>query len=138
MKYRKATQTDSTLLGELNHQLIQDEGHRNPMTLSEIQARMSEWLSADYTGILFDLDEEPVAYALYREKEDSIYLRQFFVQRHRRKQGIGSEAMQILISEIWPKSKRITLEVLVHNSAAIEFYRKYGFQDYCLGMERTK
>ena len=135
MTYRLATQADVQLLAELNHQLIRDEGHRNPMTVQELAERMSNWLEGEYTAVLFQIDEV-VAYALYRNSSDSIYLRQFFVHRAHRRKGIGQGAMKILFEEIWPKDKRITVEVLVRNSAAINFWRSVGFADYSLALEK--
>ena len=48
MRYRKATLDDDSLLAELNHQFIRDEGHRNPMTVSELENRMRGRLDTDY------------------------------------------------------------------------------------------
>jgi hypothetical protein len=47
MNFRSATLDDAPLLAEMNHQLIRDEGHRNPMTVFELAERMREWLSGD-------------------------------------------------------------------------------------------
>ena len=135
MTYRLGTQADVPILAELNHQLIRDEGHRNPMTVPELAERMSKWLESEYTAVLFEMNEV-VAYALYRNSSDSIYLRQFFVHRGHRRKRIGQRAMKILFEEIWPKNKRITVEVLTHNSAAINFWRSLGFADYCLALEK--
>jgi predicted acetyltransferase len=76
-----------------------------------------------------------VAYALYREQPDEIYLRQLFVVRHRRRQGLGKQAMRLLRSELWPKTKRLTVEVLVANAAAVAFWRTVGYRDYSLKLE---
>jgi hypothetical protein len=48
MLHRFASFEDAQVLGELNHQLIQDERHRNPMTVSELVNRMRLWLETDY------------------------------------------------------------------------------------------
>lgn len=135
MNFRKANSSDCTLLAELNHQLIRDEGHRNPMTIPELEQRMKEWLASDYTAILFENDGEVVAYALYREDLEEIYVRQLFVARHRRRLGHGRVAFEILRTKIWPKNKRLTVETLVHNHAAIAFWRAMGYQDYSLKLE---
>jgi len=79
MTFRRATLSDCARLAELNHQLIRDEGHRNPMTVSELEQRMNGWLAGEYTAVLFENDGEVVAYALYREEPEEIYLRQLFV-----------------------------------------------------------
>jgi len=135
MTFRRATLNDCTLLAELNHQLIRDEGHRNPMTVPELEQRMKGWLASEYAAVFFENGGEVVAYALYRERPKEIYLRQLFVARNRRRQGIGRQAMGTLRSKIWPKNKRLTVEVLVQNEAAVAFWRAVGYKDYCLTLE---
>src|SRR5512142_1574201 len=113
LTHRRGTRADCALLGVLNHQLIQDEGHRTPMTELQLAKRMRVWLGrGGYTAILFEEGGEVVAYALYREAPDAIYLRHVFVARHRRRQGLGRQVMQTLRGEIWPRGKRLTVEVL--------------------------
>jgi ribosomal protein S18 acetylase RimI-like enzyme len=120
----------------MNHQLLQDERHRNLfMTLPQLEERMRGFLSGDYRGVIFQEDGDIVAYALYREQLDEIYLRQLFVQRDRRRRGHGRRAVEILRSDIWPKGKRLTVDVLLHNTDAIAFWRAVGFKDYLLGLE---
>lgn len=135
MNFRRATLSDCALLAELNHQLIHDEGHRNRMTVPELEQRMKGWLASEYAAALFENDGEVVAYALYREQPEEIYLRQLFVARNRRRQGIGRQAVEILRSKIWPKNKRLTVEVLVQNEAAVAFWRAVGYKDYSLTLE---
>ena len=135
MTFRRATLDDCALLAELNHQLIRDEGHRNRMTIPELEQRMRGWLSSEYAAVIFEDGEEVVAYALYREQAEEIYLRQLFVGRNRRRRGIGRLAFEILRSKIWPANKRFTVDVLVQNSAAIAFWRAVGCKDYCLTLE---
>jgi len=105
------------------------------MTVPELEQRMKAWLTSEYAAVLFEDDAEAVAYALYREEPEEIYLRQLFVVRNRRRRGIGRQAMEILRSQIWPKHKRLTVEVLVRNTAAITFWRAVGYQDYSLTLE---
>jgi GNAT superfamily N-acetyltransferase len=135
MTARPARTNEYTLLAELNYQLIQDEGHRNLMTVPELAERMHGWLVGDYRAVIFEEGGEVVAYALYREFPDEIYLRQFFVVRQRRGQGHGRRAMEILRGEIWPCTKRLTVDVLCTNHAAIAFWRAVGYTDYCLTLE---
>src|SRR5437867_1941286 len=122
MTFRPATLDDCALLAELNHQLIQDEGHRNRMTVPELEERMRGWLSDEYRAIIYEDRGEVVAYALFREQPEEIYLRQLFVGRNRRRQGIGRRAVEILRCEVWPRNKRLTVEVLVANSQAVSFW----------------
>jgi len=135
MTFRRATLNDCALLAELNHQLIRDEGHRNRMTVPELEQRMRGWLASDYAAVIFEDANEVVAYALYREQSEEIYLRQLFVVGSRRRQGIGRQAFGILRFQIWPTTKRLTVDVLVQNSAAIAFWRALGYTDYCLTLE---
>jgi predicted acetyltransferase len=135
LNYRRANLNDCALLAELNHQLIRDEGHRNKMTVPELEQRMHEWLQSEYTAILFEDGNETVAYALYREQPEEIYLRQLFVVRNRRRQSVGGQAIEILRQQIWPKNKRLTVDVLVKNATAGAFWRAVGYKDYCLTLE---
>ena len=135
MRFRRATLNDCALLAELNHQLIRDERHKNRMTVPELEQRMKGWLASEYSAVLFEDGGEAVAYALYREQPEEIYLRQLFVARNRRRQGIGRKAIEILRSEIWPKNKRLTVDVLIQNTAAVAFWRSVGYKDYCLTLE---
>ncbi len=134
--HRRATPAHAHLLGAFNLQLIQDEGHRNPMTELQLAKRMRDWLRRrDYAGQVFEAGGEVVAYALYRELSDQIYLRHLFVVRHRRRQGIGREAMRILMSEVWPPGKRLVVEVLSANASAIAFWKATGYREYSLCLE---
>ena len=80
--------------------MIRDEGRRNRMTVPELEQRMKSWLASEYVAVLFENGGEVVAYALYREPPEEIYLRQLFVVRNRRRKGIGKKAIKILRSKI--------------------------------------
>jgi GNAT superfamily N-acetyltransferase len=104
------------------------------MTVAQLEERMKQWLRGEYQAIVF-LEDEPVGYALYKKTCESIYLRQFFVQRGRRRSGIGRAAFAILRRQIWPPDVRLTVDVLFRNSGGIAFWRSLGYQDYCLTLE---
>lgn len=136
LTFRHANVADSALLARLNQQLLQDENHRNQkMTMAELETRMRGWLASEYAAVFFELEGEVVAYILYREQPAEIYLRQLFVDRNRRRQGIGRAAMEIIRTRIWPHHKRLTVDVLVENTAAIAFWRSVGYRDYYLALE---
>lgn len=135
MNHRAATIDDSRVLAELNRQLILDEGHRNRMSVPELEQRMKGWLSGEYQAVLFEEQGNLVAYALFREGPDEIHLRQFFVLPEYRRRGVGRRAIQILRDDLWSGMKRLTLEVLVANTAAAAFWRAVGFSDYSLTLE---
>jgi len=134
LSWRYCAAADLGLLAEWNHQLIRDEGHRNPMTVEQLAERMRAWLAGKYQAILFSADD-PVAYALYRVDAEKIYLRQLFVRRDRRGAGIGHAAVSILRHEIWPRDVHLTVEVLLANTRAVAFWRSVGYRDYSLELE---
>jgi len=101
VKFRYAIQDDCGLLAQLDHQLIQDEGHRNPMTVPQLEQRMRGWLAGEYRAVIFEAEGDVVAYALFREQDEEIYLRRLFVARNKRRCGFGRRAMGILRSDIW-------------------------------------
>ena len=137
MTFRIATRADCALLAELNHQLIRDEGHRNKMSAPELEARMRGWIESEYQAVIFEERSELVAYALYREQPEEIYLRQLFVARHRRREGIGRNVVALLRSQIWPQHKRLIVEVLTSNNTGVAFWRAVGYRDYALTLEIT-
>lgn len=135
LEYRVATQKDVPLLAEMNQALIRDEGHRNKMTLSELQKRMSSWLQGEYTAVIFSKELETAGYTLYRKDPDWIYLRQLFVKAEMRRKGIGREAILWLKKNAWKDTQTIRIEVLVGNPTGISFWKALGFKDYCITME---
>jgi predicted acetyltransferase len=132
---RSATAGDLPLLAEWNHQLIEDEGHRNRMTVGELEERMRGWLEGEYTATVFEHADQPAGYAVWSERVAEVYLRQFFIRRESRRQGIGRAAMRLLFDETWPRDKRLVVEVLCRNEPAVAFWRSVGYQDYCLTLE---
>jgi ribosomal protein S18 acetylase RimI-like enzyme len=48
---------------------------------------------------------------------------------------LGKKAMYLLRTEIRPKTKRLTVEVLVANTAAVAFWRAVGYRDHSLALE---
>jgi GNAT superfamily N-acetyltransferase len=138
IEHRTATSADVPVLARLNQQLIEDEGHRNPMDLTELEARMRSMLSGNYTATLFEQGTHVVAYALWTEQPDWVYLRQFFVARDSRRRGVGTQTIRVLTDEVWPADKRIRVDVLVGNRPALEFWRAVGFVDYLITLEMDR
>ena len=132
--WRFASEGDLGFLAEWNHQLIRDEGHRNPMTVQELGQRMRGWLAGGYEAVVF-CDGDPAAYALFRREEGLVHLRQLFVRRDMRRRGVGRCAFEILRRDVWPRSARLTVDVLCSNKSAIAFWRSVGYRDYCLTLE---
>ena len=137
MNHRYATDSDLPLMAELNCQLIEDEGASNPMSISEIQDRMTSWLSAEYRAVLFEDDAGPVGYALFRTDEGGIYLRQLFISRSHRRQGLGRRAVQLLRESVFSPGASVTVEVLTHNKVGLEFWRAIGFTDHAISLRSS-
>jgi GNAT superfamily N-acetyltransferase len=135
IRFRTATPADAERLGTLNARLIEDEGHRNPMGVSELVARMRGWLEGDYAAVIAEERGFTVGYALFRREPDHIHLRQLFVQRESRRQGIGRRIVEWLIDTIGRDAGRLRIEVLVGNEAARSFWKALGFHEYCVTME---
>lgn len=136
MEHRIAGKDDLLLLADLNRQLIEDEGHSNPMSVAELENRLRAWLVRTYTAVLFMNDGSVVGYALYRTDNMGIFLRQFFICRDARRKGFGREAMDLLFRRVWPAGALVTLEALSANRAAIDFWRALGFEDHAVTMRR--
>lgn len=135
ISYRFATEKDLDLLAQWNYQLIQDEDQRNRLSLAQLRGRMHNWIRADYRAVLFESDQIPIAYALFRENNDEIHLIQLYVDRKKRHQGIGHYCVDLLRLELWPSDKRLIAEALVKNESTVQFWRSIGFSPYRLTME---
>jgi hypothetical protein len=77
-----ATGAENPNLARMNQQLIDDAGHRNPKNLAELEMRMRSILAGNYTATLFESPSLVMAYALWREEPEWVYLRQFKKLRH--------------------------------------------------------
>ena len=135
IRFRLAAPVDAELLGTLNSQLIRDEGHRNPMSVSELVERMRGWLATEYEAVIAEESGTVVGYALFCRDPNHIYLRQLFVQQAARRRGIGQGIVEWLIDNVARDVKRLRIEVLVGNESAKSFWKAIGFQEYCLTME---
>jgi GNAT superfamily N-acetyltransferase len=136
MRYRLGTTDDARLLAQMNRRLIRDEGHRNPMSDAELLERMRGWLAGEYQAVLFEDDAGPAGYALFRTEPDHVYIRQFFVEPARRRQGVGRAAIEHLAKHSWRDRPRLRVDVLADNRTALAFWRALGFADYCITLER--
>ncbi|MCJ7608683.1 GNAT family N-acetyltransferase [Candidatus Bathyarchaeota archaeon] len=120
----------------MNRELIEDEGHRNRFKpISWLEQRMRGFLTGEYKAVVFKIDERPVAYALYLDEGDHIYLRQFFVCRDQRRRGISRESFETLKKRIWPRDKPVTVGVLIENRVEYAFWKAVGFKDYSMELE---
>ena len=137
MRYRFASPEDSEQLARMNLRLIADEGHRNLMGIPQLAERMTEWLQSGYQAVLFEEDNAPLGYALFRHEPEFVYLRQLFVVPERRRRGIASNALSWLRANAWQTAPRLRVDVLIGNTVGQAFWRSAGFTEYCLTMEAS-
>ncbi len=138
LEHRAATTADVAILGLMNRHLIEDEGHRNRMSVTQLETRMRATLEDGYTATIFELGAQVVAYALWRKEPEWVYLRQFFVTREVRRRGVGRQAIRVLADRVWPPNMRVRVNVLIGNQAGLEFWRGVGFEDYLITLEMDR
>jgi len=137
LRYRFATPDDAALLARLNAQLVAEGADFGPTEPDYLERRMRGWLSSGHDrAVLFeDQRGRLVAYALYEEQAQEIYLRQFLVRNAARHSGVGRQAFELLRSKIWSAQKRLTLEVLCSNRAGYRFWRSLGYRNCAVTLE---
>jgi GNAT superfamily N-acetyltransferase len=138
---RPADEADLPLLTQMNKRLIEDEGSRNPMSIGQLTDRMKGWLLGNWEVRLFATNAGVVGYAVYQARRDEyypdqtiVYLRQFYIERELRGQGLGSAAFQALGTEHFPPGCRVVIDALTSNPRGYDFWRHVGFEPYCTTM----
>jgi ribosomal protein S18 acetylase RimI-like enzyme len=130
----KATVADCQALAKMNKQLIIDERHSNPMNIEELKERMIKFIENEYKCYLIKLKQEIIGYCLFRDDTDSIYVRQLYIKDNYRKQGYARNCIEELKEIEW-KNRKLRTEVLTHNLTGYRFWKKVGFNEYCIVME---
>ncbi|MER8480611.1 GNAT family N-acetyltransferase [Mesorhizobium sp. M1163] len=145
IEIRRATAEDFDKLAMLNRELIEDEKHRNPMTVPELKERFLRLVNCENWMVdLFSQNGEIVGFATHRFEPDNaepsgerIYLRQFYISRQHRRSGIGRSALELLIQSRFNDNERIFLEVVETNPGGKAFWSRMGFVPYSTIMERV-
>jgi predicted acetyltransferase len=142
---RKATHDDIDSLTEMNKHLIEDEGSRNPMNFAQLKERMMKMLDDIWKILVISQDGEEIGYMVYKVTPDEyfpekseLYIRQYFVKRNHRSNGIGAEAFNKISSEYFPEEAVWTLDVLEVNPKGRRFWEKVGFKPYLTHMKKQK
>jgi len=142
LSLRTVTDSDIEMLAKMNRQLIEDEGHRNPMTIPELEVRMRGWLQSGWNADLFvradpRAGDTVIGYALYQHRKDEffperriVYLRQFLIEREHRSQGLGRTALQQLFATRFLSPCTVVVDVLTANVRGLSFWQTVGFQPY--------
>ena len=135
LRIDNATSADIPLLAALNLQLYEDERHPYPLDLPALTERMARWIAGEYRVLLFRRGTRIAGYAVWRDEEFGSYLRQFFVGRDQRRQGVGRAVMALLCRDVFPRDRPLHLEASTWNTDAIAFWHALGFQDVGVSME---
>ena len=133
MQIQKCTLENVPLLAQMNKRLIEDEKSTNPMTLAELEERMHGFLSTDYSAYFFIEESCVVGYALVKDTEKPLYLRQFFIEREFRRKHLGRQAFQLLMDYL--RADTINIDVLPWNEPGLRFWQSCGFTPTCISMQ---
>lgn len=129
---------DFPLLARMNRELADDEGHRNAMTIPELEERLRRFVDEEGWSVdLFMVEDEIVGYATHRREPDPanpkgqrIFLRQFYIVRHYRRDGLGQAAFDALIAARFHAGEQILLETIENNPGGRVFWLRVGFTPY--------
>ena len=127
MEIKKCTLEDVPQLAILNKQLIEDEKSNNPMSINELEERMSGFLNSEYDAYFFLVEEVVVGYALIKNTCTPFYLRQFLIAREYRQKHYGTEAFHLLLEYL--DVNRMDIEVLPWNERGMRFWESCGFKE---------
>ena len=108
------------------------------MDILQLGKRMRDWLQGEYEAVIFEQDDIPIGYALFKREDEFVYLRQLFVSPENRRQGIARYALQWLWGNAWTNDRHIRIDVLVGNGGARAFWHSVGFSEYCVTMEAAR
>ena len=130
---RSAVVDDVPILALMNQHLIEDEGSTNSMTLPQLEERMRGWIEyGEYSVILISMDNQPVGYIVYLQTdENTLHIRQFFIKRDYRQQGIGKTVIDLI-----GMNTNLTLDVLETNPSGRLFWEKLGFKPHSTRLHR--
>ena len=136
LRIDRTDSADAPLLAQLNCQLDEDEPHPYPLGMPALTARMARWIeTGEYHVLLFRRGDRVAGYAVWRMEEQGAFLRQFFICRDQRREGLGRAAMALLCRDVFPKDRPLYLEAAIWNQKAIDFWHAIGFEDFGLSLE---
>jgi len=136
MLIKECTNQDVPQLALMNKHLIEDEKSSNPMSVAELESRMSDFINDDYNAYFFIEDETILGYALIRHTSTPPYLRQFYIERDFRRKHHGKQAFYQLMEYI--QADTIDIDVLPWNERGHSFWKSCGFDDTCISMRYKK
>ena len=95
--------------------------------------------------IVADAGDELIGFAFFlvedellEEPREQVYVQDLMVTANRRRSGTGTRIMQVIRELMAHRGiRKMDLQVLVGNEAAIEFYRAQGFEPAYLGLKSS-
>ena len=145
LEIRGHATTEFDALARMNKALIEDEESRNPMSVAELRDRFGRFVGEEgWTVEVFTWENQVVGFITYRYEPDPIasagqcvHLRQFYIARTHRRQGIGAAAIALFKRSRLRRGDRVVLEVLETNPGGKRFWQHAGFVPYAAVMECT-
>ena len=138
LTWRRATAQDVRLLAGMNAELSRDEGAAPVGSLADYEERLRTWLDTDrYQAALAHRGDEPIAYVVWRDDPDyaDVFVRQFFVVREHRGQGLGRRLFEQAVDEFWA-GRLLRLDVYDSNPRGGAFWESLGFVPFSRLMRR--
>ena len=121
MKHRMASLADCAHLGAMNHQLIRDEGHRNPITIPELEEQIAAGSRVDTARCSLRKQAKMSPTPCFTSNPTRCICGSFSSRGHRDKASdTGGRGFAFWY---WPKQKRLTVEVLVRDEGAVVLAR---------------
>jgi GNAT superfamily N-acetyltransferase len=144
MAVNPASKSDIPLLVRMNREMVEDMGAPN-WTDDRYEARFDAWIKGGHWHVdLFEQDGEIVGYAVHQRRQDHFekskgvtHVRHFFIERNRRRIGVGRTAFEALVEQRGNRAQSITLDVLPSTPDAMGFWKKLGFDTYYTVLKRT-
>ena len=140
MTFRFANSSDLPVVAQMNRELLQGERLASDLSECEVLDRLAKWMAEGHRIILFDLECQPVGYALFsfgeRLGEQLVYLRHFFIRKEHRRKGYGRKAMEHLESEIWPRGVSVYVDTRAENRGALDFWKSLHFEVFSVTLAR--
>lgn len=138
IQIRRASHNDAHQLAQWSYALAQEEGIRTTLTARQHEAQLGEWIaSAQCVVHVIERGHAAVGFVIWGSHGPrEVFVREFFVARDARRQGIGRAAVSLMRSNVWPREARVSLRVLIGSAAYLSFWRACGFSDFSITLEQ--
>jgi ribosomal protein S18 acetylase RimI-like enzyme len=150
IKIRTAGKDDVSALQKLNHELFLDNQKYDPelkveWPMSEDGNKyFSELIDRESYVLIAEDNENPVGYLVAEEREveyrkgKSVFIENMGVSPSSQNKGIGGMLVSELVNLINEKGiKKIYVTTYLKNNKALDFYRKNGFSDIDITLEKV-